>query len=127
MFLGNPNCAFALLFDPGGFARIRPVATRRCCPRTDQDEGTHEKPTFEAQSHGFDARCLRFAAQVTQRHARLASGRWPGVTGQACSCRIPAKGFRFASYITSSFPKLHGARSARFVSAEELLGYIYCQ
>ncbi len=30
--------------------------------------------TFEAQSHGSTTRCLRFAAAVTRRHARLASG-----------------------------------------------------
>ena len=36
--------------------------------------------TFEAQSHGFGTRCLRFAASVTTVDARLASGRWSNAT-----------------------------------------------
>ena len=31
----------------------------------------------------FRTRCLRFAIRVTPPHAKLASGRWSGVTGQA--------------------------------------------
>ncbi len=43
--------------------------------------GDHEDQHFEAQSHGLSTRCLRFAAAVTRRHARLATGWWLTLTG----------------------------------------------
>jgi hypothetical protein len=39
------------------------VSMRRCGPRYDQNEGVHIR-SFEAQSHGFSTRCLRFAGRV---------------------------------------------------------------
>jgi hypothetical protein len=43
---------------------------------------------------------------LPHHHARLASGRWSGATGRAFTRRLPTKGFKAASYIFSSFPKL---------------------
>ena len=67
-FLGNPLCTRALLSDPGGTSRARPLPRfgvafrqleRRRLPRRNAD--------FGAQSHGPRARCLRFAGRVTPR------------------------------------------------------------
>ena len=64
-FLGNLPCASALLFDPGRTGVPSHFFTaRRYSPRFDHDEGSHIA-TFEAQSHSFSARCLRFAERVT--------------------------------------------------------------
>ena len=64
-FLGDPMCAFALVFDPGRISNARPLAACRCCPRADYYEGS-SIGYFEAQSHGFSTRCLRFAEPVTR-------------------------------------------------------------
>jgi hypothetical protein len=49
----------ALLSDPGRDLHARPVAALRCCPRYFDHEGSPINH-FEAQSHGFTTRCLRF-------------------------------------------------------------------
>ncbi len=41
------------------------MTTRRRGPRSDHDEGSRDKVTFEAQSHSFSTGCLRFAGWVT--------------------------------------------------------------
>ena len=63
-FPGNPNCAFALLYDPGRTERTRPLRCDRYCPRSNHDEGSRIA-NFEAQSHGLSTRCLRFVGWVT--------------------------------------------------------------
>ena len=55
------------------------IATCRHGPRYDHNEGSHDNPAFEAQSHGFRTRCLRFVPCVAARDAKLASGRWPAL------------------------------------------------
>jgi hypothetical protein len=45
--------------------------------------GPNDGNSFEAQSHGLWACCLRFASDVTAVHARLASGCWLGFAGRA--------------------------------------------
>jgi hypothetical protein len=59
------------------------IAACRHGPRYVHSEGSHEIPAFEAQSHGFRTRCLRFVPCVATRDAKLASGRWPSATGRA--------------------------------------------
>ena len=48
-FLGNPDCPFAMFFDPGGTAHSRPIAEQQRGPRDLDDEGSHDEPDFEAQ------------------------------------------------------------------------------
>ena len=80
-------------------------------PRYDHNEGSHEIPAFEAQSHGFRTRCLRFVPCVATRDAKLASGRWPSATGRAC---LPAGLLRKVSDVTHPpFPSFPGARPLR--------------
>ena len=70
-FLGNPNCALALLSDPGR-TDASGHAMHRHGPRCVHGEGSRIR-TFEAQSHGFGTGCLRFAGRVapTPRKTRF--------------------------------------------------------
>jgi hypothetical protein len=52
-------------------------------PRCPQRRLPRINPAFEAQSHGFRTRCLRFVRRVATQDAKLASGRWPSATGRA--------------------------------------------
>lgn len=65
-----------------------------------------QQSTFEAQSHGFRARCLRITMLVTRHRARLTSGCWSGSPGRAFTRRAPIIGFKFTSCVLSSYSKL---------------------
>ena len=56
---------------------------------------------FGAQSRGPSTRCLRFAARVTQRHARLASGCWSALPGGVRYPQGPIDRFRFSRILLS--------------------------
>ena len=80
-FLGNPPVR-ALLFDPGGSLRQTighfgpTLATQRyCLPLLRRRRPPHIS-TFEAQSHGPHARCLRFAATVARYLQQLRKTRF---------------------------------------------------
>ena len=92
-FLGNPDCALALLFDPGR-TNASGHAMRRRGPRCVHDEGSRIR-TFEAQSHGFGTGCLRFAGRVapTPRKTRFRLLAKLFRTGLATR-RVPSKGFK---------------------------------
>ena len=77
---GEPCCAYALFFDPGGTEHTRPLRCVGAAPVLTKPKA-HRGLALGAQSHGLGTGCLRFAAVVTGRHARLASGCWPGSTG----------------------------------------------
>lgn len=62
-FLGDP-CAHAPLSDPGGPLKPSPYGSSDAAFRWDKHVGSAMK-TFEAQSRGLCAPCLRFAAGVT--------------------------------------------------------------
>jgi hypothetical protein len=89
--------------------RRQALQRRRCCPRHVQNEGSRDG-IFEAQSHGFCTRCLRFVRRVAPADARLASSCWPLCWAGLATRRIPTKGFRAASYIASPFPRLRLAQ-----------------
>jgi hypothetical protein len=54
----------------------------RCCLPHIQKRRLPLRTNFGAQSHGLHTRCLRFAAAVTDVHARLASDWWPTLAGR---------------------------------------------
>jgi hypothetical protein len=58
---GTP-CTYALLYDPGR-TDASGHTIRRCSPRYVHGEGSCVA-AFEAQSHGFGTRCLRFAGWI---------------------------------------------------------------
>jgi len=62
-FLDDP-CLHALLSDPGGACVSGPFDTTAVAFRPHNDVSSARKP-FEAQSHGLQAPCVRFAGEVT--------------------------------------------------------------
>ncbi len=58
-FPGNPTASLPCSQTPVGPPR-QALAACRCSPRPWENEGTGIEEIFEAQSHGFNARCLRF-------------------------------------------------------------------
>ena len=91
-FLGDP-CLHALLSDPGGASVSGPFDTSAVAFRPHNDVGSARKP-FEAQSHGLQAPCVRFAGEVTPapRNTRF---RWmanPYRLG-TCTRRVAIRGF----------------------------------
>ena len=58
-FPGNPSASLPCSQTPVGLPR-QAFAACRCGPRPGENEGTGVEEIFEAQSQGFDARCLRF-------------------------------------------------------------------
>ena len=58
-------------------------STATAWPPLEERRRLRQYQTFEAQWHGFQVRCLRFAVSVTRSHARLASRCWSGSPGRA--------------------------------------------
>ena len=115
-FLENPRVPMPCSSTPAGPTR-QALRRRRHGPRYVHDEGSHDNATFEAQSHGLGTRCLRFVRCLAAPDARLASRCWPLYGTGLATRRIPLKGFRTASYLSSPFPKLACARTAYFILA----------
>jgi hypothetical protein len=92
-FLGNPDCALALLSDPGR-TNASGHAMHRRGPRYVHGEGSRIA-AFEAQSHGFGTGCLRFAGRVapTPRKTRFRLLAKLFRTG-LITRRVPSKGFK---------------------------------
>ena len=107
-FLGNPDVLMPCSLTPAGPTR-QALQRRQRGPRSQHDEGSPRFGNFGAQWHGLGTGCLRFAVRLTPPHARLASGCWPLYQTGLNTRRVPTKGFRDASYIAFSFPKLLGA------------------
>jgi hypothetical protein len=53
----QPPCTFALLSDPGWTGCARPLRHTSAVPASHHGKDSHRKVSFEAQSHGFNARC----------------------------------------------------------------------
>ena len=86
------------------------ITASRFCPHLCDSKGSHNEGTFEALSHGFCNRCLRFAAWVTPgpRKTRFWLLARLCQTGLATR-RVTLKGFR-SVYISSSSSRLILAR-----------------
>ena len=103
-FLGNPHCALALLFDPGGSDTPWPWRCAGAAPAL----STTKAPaltSFEALSHGFGTGCLRFAGRVapTPRKTRFRLLAKLFRTG-LLTRRIPLKGFPMYPTFVPPFP-----------------------
>lgn len=107
---GTP-CASALLYDPGGTLRVRPIEHAGTAPAL----STAKAPALGFSRLNHTALALTVYAspqRVTPPQARLASGRRPRSTGRDFTRRVPLKGFRVVSlHSSSSFPKLRDART----------------
>ena len=111
-FLGNPNHPFAHVLRLRRDGSLQTHSEQPHGPHSGNDKGSRDV-TFEAQSHGFRTRCLRFVTLVTSRNARLASGRRSNATGRASHPQGHNR--RFPIHIMSIIP-LHQAswRNPRF-------------
>jgi hypothetical protein len=78
---GRPYSAFALLSDPGRTSASGPYDVSVLSPLSPPQRLRRFQLYFEAPSHGFCDRCLRFTATVTCGHARLASNCSPSFVG----------------------------------------------
>jgi hypothetical protein len=106
---GEPCCAYALLSDPGRITVPKPLRGSDTAPASSKTKA----PTIS-----------RFRGSITRPWHSLSTLRPDGhplgrktrfrLLARLCRVglithKVPAKGFRFASYIASSFPKLPGA------------------
>ncbi len=110
-FLGNPDCALALLSDPGR-THASGHTMRRRGPRYVHDEGSRIR-TFEAQSHGFGTGCLPFADRVapTPRKTRFRLLARLFRTGLVTR-RVPTKGFELYLHLILLSQVRRSARTA---------------
>ena len=69
-----------MLQDPGRIEQTSPSRSPRCCPRTQQNEGS-SSDMISWPNEGFSTRCLRFTNRVAAAHARLTSG-WLACSGR---------------------------------------------
>ena len=115
-FLENPNCALALLYDPGRTDDTRPLRRIGMAPAL----STAKAPTNGLSRLNHTASALAVYASQCRlpiHHARLASGRWPGATGRAW---IPAGFHRKVSKYAGHnmayppFPSFRGARTVTY-------------
>ena len=103
---GKPRCAYALFLDPGRTAASGhttsaawpPLVARRRLPRSDEFRGSIAGP-----GHALST-LRRLGHPKTTQDSLL--GAWPASQAGLVTRRVPTKGFRFASYIPSSFPEL---------------------
>jgi hypothetical protein len=101
----NPCVPMPCSPTPAGPTR-QAIRRSRRGPRYVHNEGSHDNNSFGAQSHGLGTCCLRFVTCLATGDARLASRCWPLYGAGLVTRRIPTKGFRTASYISSSLLKL---------------------
>ena len=98
---GDPSCALALFFDPGGIGHTRPSRRANTVPAADKSEDSHEELSR------LNRTAWALAVYASQggsplHHARLASGCWPGSTGRDwLPAGFPTKGFKFVAILLS--------------------------
>jgi hypothetical protein len=104
--------ARALLSDPGGIARARPLRRRDAAFRHFHNVGSRDFNAFGAQSHGPFARCLRFAARVAPAPRKTRSRLLASSAGRGW---LPARSQRKVSAVASPFPKLSWRTQVSFI------------
>jgi len=102
-FLGSPSAYMPCSSTPAG-PRHQASSVLRCCLPSSRRRRLPQCGHFGAQSHGLHARCLRFAAAVTRRHARLASGWWLVPLPGGIARRVRSGRFRPLDHVISWRP-----------------------
>jgi hypothetical protein len=109
---GDPSCALALFFDPGGIGHARPSRRADAVPAADKSEDSHNDLS-RLNRTAWALAVYASQGESPLHHARLASGCWPSSAGwDSLTHRVPMKGFGVR--VSSSFPKLLGAMSVQF-------------
>ncbi len=110
-FLRNPCVSMPCSPTPAGPTR-QALRRSRLGPRYVHNEGSHDQINLSGLHHTAWTLAV-YASQsgLPQSHARLASRCWPLYGTGLVTRRIPTKGFRVVSYISSSLLKRPGART----------------
>ena len=131
-FLGDPNVPFAHA-QATPVSRLNPdrdVRKRRfrfsAWPLQGETQRRSHGKTFEAQSHGFRTRCLRFAVIVTDHHARLASGRWSNPTRRDSRPLGHYQRFLISIHIVIILLRQASWRNPLFLSLVRRIRYVGC-
>jgi len=112
-FLGNPIPVCPCSPTPAG--RCVPDRSGTLAwPSLREGRRRRRRKSFEAQSHGFRARCLRITMLVALHRARLASRRWSGSPGRAFTRKVPLKVFNSLHVRWPPFPSF--LAQSRFLS-----------
>ena len=92
--------------------RVRPYDVVGSAPAMSTTKASHDRINLSGLNHTAWTLAV-YASQsgLPQSHARLASRCWPLYGTGLVTRRIPTKGFRVVSYISSSLLKLPGART----------------
>jgi hypothetical protein len=111
-FLGNPTCAYAVLFDPG---RTEPSGLTTVAARPPQSPLRRlPRAVISRLDHTASALAV-YASQcwLPTHHARLASAAGQALPEGLATLWVPSKGFRLCNSFTfaSSFPKFRDART----------------
>ena len=105
-FLENPRVPMPCSSTPAGPTHQATVQWSRRGPRYVHDEGSHDTLTFEAQSHGFGTRCLRFVVWVAPGPRKT---RFPLLARSTGRDWLPAGFFRKVSEVRlTSHPPFPG-------------------
>jgi hypothetical protein len=98
---GTRSCLCPAL-RPRSDLRAKPVAALRCCPRGFDDEGSNVDLYFEAQSHGFSTRSIRFVpTSLPTTQCSLPVGGQP-LPGGVLTHWVPVRCFRVGFPFTYS-------------------------
>jgi len=76
-----PFRAFALLSDPGRISTPSLLRRFDSAPAVQTTKAPTSGHYFEAQSHGFSSRSIRFVPGIAADYAMFASGWWPAFAG----------------------------------------------
>jgi hypothetical protein len=79
---GEPQCASALLSDPGRSDHTRPLTVRRHGPRYNHNEGSCELCLSRLNHTALALAVYASQGGLLLHHARLASGCWSGSAGR---------------------------------------------
>ena len=104
---GEPCCRHARVLDPGGTTTPGQVRCSDAAPVWHKYVGSREPYISRLNSRALPTRCLRFVPRITPgsrktRFRLLARLYRVGLVTH----RVPVKGFRSASCVSSSLPKL---------------------
>lgn len=91
---------------PVGHSR-QTITALMCCPRDFEDEGSNNHIHYEAQSHGFCNRCLRFVPTLLTTTQDSLSGWWSTFTGGARTHWVSMKCFSACALGASPLPGLN--------------------
>ena len=103
-FLGNPDCAYALLSDPGRTDHTRPLSVRRLGPRSDHDEGSCgnvSRGSITRPGHSLST-LRRVDHSTTTQDSLPAAGQ--ALPDGLATRRVPTKGFRAIYMAHPPFP-----------------------